>query len=342
MPIVERLHAEIAKIAASDEARNWFASSGSEPGHPCRPISSRDFIRTEHARLGKLIRDAGVRVESEHGDGPLRHRTRRHAQLLDLINASWTTQAIRAACVLRVPELLAAGRSTPRPWQPARGCHAPSLQRLLRALVTLGLCDEPDPGRYTLSALGEPLREDHPQSLRAWALLAGGLIWQRWAELDESVRSGISHRRRHGGGDGFDDLATNPAASAQFYRAMVDITRPIAGAVARAIDPAGVQRVVDVGGGSGELLAQVLAAHPTLRGVLFDLPQGLEGATAVLEQSGVAARCDPRGRQLLRWSARGGDLYLLKSVLHNWDDERCVADPAPLPRRDGAARSRAA
>jgi hypothetical protein len=247
-----------------------------------------------------------------------------HAQLLDLINASWTTQAIRAACVLRVPELLVGGPSDAEALAAGTGCHAPSLQRLLRALVTLGLCGEPAPGRYTLTALGDPLREDHPQSMRAWALLAGGVIWQRWAELDESVRSGISHRRRHGGTDGFGDLANSPAAAAQFYRAMVDITRSIAGAVARAIDPAGVQRVVDVGGGSGELLAQVLAAHPSLRGVLFDLPQGLEGAAAVLEQRGVAARCTRVAGSFFDTMPENGDLYLLKSVLHNWDDARCV------------------
>ena len=178
--------------------------------------------------------------------------------------------------------------------------------------------------RHALTGLGELLREDHQQSLRAWALLAGGVIWQRWAELDQSVRSGVSHRRRHGGDDGFDDLAHNPAAAAQFYRAMVDITRSIAGAVARAIDPEGVQRVVDVGGGGGELLAQGLATHPSLRGVLFDLPHGLDSAAAVLEQAGVAARCTRVAGSFFDGVPEGGDVYLLKSVLHNWDDERCA------------------
>jgi orsellinic acid C2-O-methyltransferase len=247
-----------------------------------------------------------------------------HAQLLDLINASWTTQAIRTACELRVPEALASGAVDLETIAADTRCHAPSLQRLLRALATLGLCEEHDGGRYALSALGELLREDHPHSLHAWALLAGGTIWQRWSELDQSVRSGISHRRRHGGDDGFDDLAHSPAVAAQFYRAMVDITRAVAASVARAIDPAGVQRVVDVGGGSGELLAQVLAAHPILHGVLFDLPQGLDGAPAVLERAGVAARCTRVAGSFFDTIPENGDLYLLKSVLHNWDDARCV------------------
>jgi hypothetical protein len=244
--------------------------------------------------------------------------------LLDLINASWTTQAIRAACVLRVPEQLAAGAAGVDRAAADLGCHAPSLHRLLRALVALGLCLEDERGHYALTPSGDLLREDHPQSLRAWALLAGGTIWQRWAELDESVRSGVSHRRRHGSDDGFDDLALSPAAAARFNRAMVEITRPVAGAVARAIDAAGVQRVVDVGGGSGELLAQVLVAHPTWHGVLFDLPQGLEAAAAVLEHNGVAARCTRVGGSFFDTMPQHGDLYLLKSVLHNWDDARCV------------------
>ena len=245
------------------------------------------------------------------------------AQLLDLINASWTTQAIRAACMLRLPELLAAGVSDVDAIAAGTHGHAPSLRRLLRALVTLGLCAEDDSGGFTLTPSGMLLREDHAQSVRAWALLAGGSIWQRWSELDQSVRSGISHRRRHGGDDGFDDLAHNPAAAAQFHRAMVDLTRPIAHAVARAVDPTQVGRVVDVGGGSGELLAQVLAAHPSLHGVLVDLPHGLEGASAVLEAAGVAARCTRVAGSFFD-ALPSGDLYLLKSVLHNWDDARCV------------------
>jgi len=246
------------------------------------------------------------------------------AQVLDMINASWTTQAIRAACVLRVPELLAAAASDAQQIATDIKCHGPSLQRLLRALVTLGLCTEHEPGHYALTASGALLREDHPQSVRAWALLAGGVIWQRWSELDQSVRSGISHRRRHGSADGFDDLALSQPAAAQFYRAMVEITRMVAAEVARAIDPAGIERVIDVGGGSGELIAQVLAAHAGLRGVLFDLPQGLEGATAVLEAAGVAARCTRVAGSFFDTMPEHGNLYLLKSVLHNWDDARCV------------------
>jgi hypothetical protein len=246
------------------------------------------------------------------------------AQLLDLINASWSTQAIRTACELRLPELLAGGIRSATAMAEGARCHAPSLLRLLRALVTLGVCSESDHSHFGLTPSGELLLEEHPQSVRAWALLAGGQIWQRWSELDISVRTGISHRRRHNGEDGFGELAHNPAAAAQFYAAMVAITRSIAGAVAQAIDTTDVRQVVDVGGGNGELLAQVLAAHPSLCGVLFDLPQGLDGATAVLDRAGVTARCTRVAGSFFDTMPQHADLYLLKSVLHNWDDTRSV------------------
>ncbi|WP_284618712.1 methyltransferase [Aquabacterium humicola] len=245
------------------------------------------------------------------------------AQLFDWINASWTTQAIRSACVLQLPDWLARGASSADEAAAGLGCDAPALARLLRALATLGLCAEDDAGRHALTATGALLCEDHPQSLRAWALMAGGPQWQRWGELDQSVRTGCSHRRRHGGSDGFDDLATDPAAAEQFYRAMVEMTRSIAGAVVQAMNATGARCVVDVGGGRGELLAQVLAAHPSLRGVLFDLPQGLAGADAVLAQHGVAARCRCMAGSFFE-TVPEGDVQLLKSVLHNWDDARAV------------------
>ena len=242
--------------------------------------------------------------------------------LLDLVNASWTTQAIRTACVLRVPERLA-GTSASRGDRADLTLPRPVVDRLLLALVSLGVSVPIQPGHFTLTPRGELLRDDHPQSVRAWALLAGGVIWQRWAELDESVRSGVSHRRRHGGDDGFDDLAHNPAAAAGFYRAMVDITRSVAIAVAHAIDARPRARW-------STSAAAAACCSPTCwrttgpHGVLFDLPHGLEGAAAVLEQAGVAARCTRVAGSFFDGMPEGGDLYLLKSVLHNWDDARCV------------------
>jgi len=248
----------------------------------------------------------------------------RRALLLGLINANWTTQAIHAACALNLPDLLAAGPRTLAALAQATGCHAPSLNRLMRALVTLDLCIERSDAAFELSPLGSLLRDDATPSLRAWALLVGGVHWERWGELQQSVKTGTSHRLRHGGRDGFDHLQADPSAAALFNRAMIELTRRVATDVVRRIDLHRSRLIVDVGGGSGELLATVLAAHPAAHGVLFDLPHAINVADTVLERAGVADRCERVAGSFFDTVPAGGDTYLLKSVMHNWDDERCA------------------
>lgn len=250
--------------------------------------------------------------------------------VLALVNASWTTQVLRAACVLCVPDQLARGEQSLERLAVATGCHAPSLQRLLRAMATLDLCAETPDAGFTLTPTGRLLCEDDPQSLRAWALLVGGPLWRRWGELDESVRTGLSHKQRYLGEEGFGDLDADPAAAALFHRAMREMTRGVGDAIADALpsacglSPGDPVCVVDIGGGQGELLAGLLRRHPAWRGVLFDLPTGVQAARSVLQTAGVAGRCTVASGDFFESVPGGGDVYLLKSVLHNWDDARCV------------------
>lgn len=243
-------------------------------------------------------------------------------RVLALINAGWTTQAVHACCALGLPELLDEGLDVATLAQRSDS-HAPSLQRLLRALASLGLCTEGRDGRYALTDAGALLRADAAGSLQAWALLAGGSQWVRWGELAHSVRSGRSHRQRHEGRDDFGALDADPAAAALFHRAMTELTRRVAAEVLQVVDLGAARCIVDVGGGSGELLAQVLRAQPGARGVLLDLPHALAGAGAVLERAGVRGRCALVSGSFFDGVPAGGDVVLLKSVLHNWDDARC-------------------
>ncbi|MDM0049732.1 methyltransferase [Variovorax sp. J22R115] len=245
-------------------------------------------------------------------------------ELLALINANWTTQAVRAACELDIPGHLVQGNCSLDQLAGATGCHAPSLRRLLRALATLGLCVETDAGQFGLAPMGRLLCDHDPQSLRAWALLVGGPHWARWGELHESVRTGRSFKQRHLGEEGFGDLDTDPAAAALFHRAMVQMTRRTAASVVAAIPTGKAECVVDVGGGQGELLATVLQANPSACGILFDLPAGVAGAHDAFERSGLVDRCRIQSGDFFRAVPEGGDIYLLKSVLHNWDDERAI------------------
>jgi hypothetical protein len=259
-------------------------------------------------------------------------------RLFELINASWTTQAVHAAVELDLPDLLAAGPQRAESLARASACDPDALARLLRALAALDLCRERD-GAYELTPTGALLRSDAPVSLRAWAIQAGRHLWPAWGRLAESVRTGASERKRTTGSDTFDDFDRERETAAVFNRAMAEITRLIAHEVARAVDFSRVARVVDVGGGYGELLATVLAVHPPLQGVLFDLPHAIDGAGAFLAAAGVAGRCELVAGSFFESVPGGADAYLLKSVLHDWEDERC-ARILQNCRRAAHARSR--
>jgi hypothetical protein len=137
------------------------------------------------------------------------------------------------------------------------------------------------------------------------------------------VQSGRSARELATGRSGYAHLEADPEAAAVFNASMVELTAVFAGELARVVDFSAVRHVIDVGGGYGELLAGILCAHPALRGTLFDLPHALSGARARLHQAGVVDRCEFVGGDFFESVPGGGDLYLLKSVLHNWDDEKC-------------------
>ena len=244
-------------------------------------------------------------------------------RLFELINAGWTTQAVHAAAEIGLPDLLAHGPQRPDALARAAGCDADALARLLRALASLDLCRERDAG-FELTPMGELLRSGATLSLRDWAIHSGRTLWPAWGRLAESVRTGASDRKRTSGSDDFGHLERDLEGAAVFNRAMVEVTRLVAHEVARAVDFPRVERIVDVGGGYGELLAAILAAHPRLNGVLFDLPHAINAAGASLAAAGVAARCELVAGSFLESVPAGADAYALKSVLHNWDDERCM------------------
>jgi orsellinic acid C2-O-methyltransferase len=245
------------------------------------------------------------------------------AQLLDDINGAWVTQVIRTACVLRLPDHLADNDQDTSALAAATGCHTEALQRLLRAMAALELCEPADAERWRLMRRGRLLCRGAPQSLHHWALHAGGGLWQRLGDLPEAVRSGASWPQRHHSVGGYERLATDPPAQAVFHRAMVELTRQAVPALIPLFGLDSVRCVVDVGGGRGELLGAVLAAAPNTHGVLFDQASAVDGAAEALKRSSVAARCRIETGDFFAGVPAGADLYLLKSVLHNWDDASC-------------------
>jgi SAM-dependent methyltransferase len=169
------------------------------------------------------------------------------------------------------------------------------------------------------------LRTDGGDSLRSWAIWSARYHWTPWGSLLESVRAGASSRPLSGTGSGYAHLEADPRAAATFNGAMAEISRLVAAPLNRVCDLSSATRIVDVGGGSGELLVAILASQPKLRGVLLDLAHAVDAARARIDRSGLAARCEIIAGSFFDAIPPGCDVHLLKAILHNWDDERCRA-----------------
>ena len=242
--------------------------------------------------------------------------------IVDLMERSALAQAAYVAAELRLADHLAAGPMQVSELARATNCHPESLHRLLRALATLEICIEHDDGAFALSRSGLPLRSDAADSVQSRLLWFGRTQWAVWGQLLQTVRTGESARKRMTGSDGFGLLERDPSAASTFNRAMVQRTRLVAKAVAQHYDFSGVTTIVDVGGGQGVLLEELLRANPHLRGVLVDRPHAIDGARALLDQAGVADRCELMPGDFFESQPAGADAYLLKNIIHDWDDER--------------------
>lgn len=242
-------------------------------------------------------------------------------QLLDLINGSWIAQACYVTARLGIADLLAAGPRTADDLAAVTATDAPALRRLLSALGSVDICRQCDDGSFEMTRLGQLLRADVPCSMRAWTLQWGGEAWQVWANLLHSIKTGQSARALITGNEGFEHLERDPEAAKIFNQAMVDLTRLAAFDIARAYDFAGM-RVMDVGGGYGELLAQILTVYPSARGVLFDMPHAISKARDHLAGRSLAGRCEFVAGDFFASVPSGADIYLMKTVIHDWPDEK--------------------
>jgi orsellinic acid C2-O-methyltransferase len=247
------------------------------------------------------------------------------ARLFELIGAKWTTQAVGVAAELGIADELSQGPRGIEELALATGCDPAALRRLMRALAGVGVCAERADLSYELTEMGALLKAGAEPSLRSWAVWTARYQWNTWARLIDSVRTGQSARKLATGRDGYAYLEGDTEAAAVFNRAMVEMTRLVAGSVARSHDFSSARLAIDVGGGYGELVSAVLAEHAHLRGIVFDLPHAMQGALARIKQSGLGARCEFAPGSFFDALPAGADVHLLKSILHNWPDERCAA-----------------
>ncbi len=246
------------------------------------------------------------------------------SRLLALINASWTSQAIYVAAELGLVDRLADGEMEAQRLAQQLDIDARALHRLLRALVTLEICQESDAGAFSLTPMGSLLASDADDSLRAWARWWGGHLWPVWGNLLGSVRTGMSARKLACGNEGAGVLELDSTAAELFHQAMGQLTRVEAKDVLNAYSFRDTQTVVDVGGGRGQLLGLILEANPSCQGILLDRPHALAKAEQHLRSSGVWNRCDLVAGDFFASIPPGGDVYILKSILHDWNDEHAL------------------
>lgn len=209
----------------------------------------------------------------------------------------------------------------------ADACHiaADRLHRLLRALASLGMCTEPAPGKFALTETGALLRKDSPGSMYDFARFhTAAETTLPWARLDHSLRTGRPAFDEQFGRPLYEYLGVKPELSARFSAAMSDESRAAAEAIAEHYDFSAYRTVTDIGGGDGTLITAILRRYPALRGMVFDTPEGTASTRYRLSEAGLDDRCAIVTGDFFIAVPPGADLFLIKSTLHNWDDEHAV------------------
>ena len=239
-------------------------------------------------------------------------------QMLDLA----TPWCLRVAATLRIPEHIAAGHVGIADLAAAAGCDADALHAVLGHLVSQGVFIEESPGRFACNQAAEQLASVPFLDLAG----IGGRMAHTWGTLLDYVRSGVPAYQQVFGRPFWEDLAVHPAIGAEFDALMGPAGHGVPDYDVELSDGWDtVRTVVDVGGGTGAMLASLLRRHPQARGILVDLPGTVARAGPLLESLGVAGRVTVEGQSFFDPLPSGADLYLLKSVLNDWPDEPTVA-----------------
>ena len=237
-----------------------------------------------------------------------------------LIIAFRSSRAIGVAVELGIPKYLSRHPHTAAQLAHDTGAHEPSLRRLLHTLVALELLSEDDAGRFSLTGLGEDMREDRLGPLIRF--LVHDLDWAAWGRLDHSIKTGKRAFDHVHGMRNWEYYASHPEEAKIFDAAMQALTKPVAGAIARSYDFSDIGTLADVGGGDGTMLLAILKENPDLHGILFDQPHVIERARPRFAE--FAGRVELVAGSFFE-SVPPADAYLMKSILHDWEDEDAIA-----------------
>lgn len=235
-----------------------------------------------------------------------------------LMGMPWVGQAVYAVAKVGVPDALADGPLPVAALADRVGADADTLYRFCRALEALGLMEETEPRVIGLTPGGHLLRSDAPGALRHFSIVNGEESFRAWGEVLHSLKTGRPAFEKVYGTDHFTYMSEHPEAAESFNAMAGSGTAP---AVLERCDFTGADVVVDVGGSTGAVISSILTRHPSLRGVLQDLPQAVADAGQVLVREGVQDRCEVVGASFFDQVVPGGDVYVLCRVVHDWSDE---------------------
>jgi orsellinic acid C2-O-methyltransferase len=246
--------------------------------------------------------------------------------IMSLVTGAWAARLVHTAVELDIADQLAGDPRGVDFLASHIGAHPPSLARLLRALAAIGVLRESKERLYSLTPLGVALRSDVPGSMRAWVLLVfsddQGTAWEA---LTHAVRTGQHAFRHIFGIDIWTRLAERPEAARLFDKAMQSLTQGINGSLILNYPFERFGWIVDVGGGNGSLLLPVLERNPAMRVTVFDLPHVADSARSRIAAAGLSDRCEVVGGDAFEAVPGGADAYVLKGVIHDWEDREAVA-----------------
>jgi O-methyltransferase domain/Dimerisation domain len=252
-----------------------------------------------------------------------------------LVSGFRATQMVRAAVELKIPDLVAAGPRSSDDLAASSGVQPGPLRRILRALVSLGVFVESEDGQFGATPISECFR-DRPGTQRLMALMLPSESYEAFGDLMHTLRTGEPAFDHVFGMTHWEQLAQEPERSSIFNAAMQSITERIKDGVVAAYDFGSLQSVVDVGGGRGSVIAALLKANPHLRGTVLDLPAGLAETEDYLKEQGVHERCQVVSGNFFESVPAGCDAYVLKHIVHDWNDEKATAILATCRKAMGA------
>lgn len=248
------------------------------------------------------------------------------ARLMNIATSYWDARAVHVATELGLSDYLAHGPLSAEELAVKAGVNALSLYRMLRGLAAIGVYEHTAEDKFALTPMSDVLRRDAPNSVRDGVLLFGHeMFWRSWGDLRGGVESGEVPFQRIFGQPFFDWLTATPAAAQTFDGGMTALSRPILATLLESYDFSTARKIIDIGGGHGSLLSAILQRYPAASGVVFDLPHVAAEATKQFAAAGLHARAQAVGGSMFESAPKGGDLYVMKWIMHDWDDESCVS-----------------